>query len=601
MKKLLLILVASTFSLLTTAQIAVTGISPASIAGNYVFSLGETSQSWGLTMNFNNAGTHVQGILALVEDGTPGTNPQGNPISQEGCNPLTNSTDIEGKIAVVYRNTCDFGLKALNAQNAGAIAVIILNRDPEVIGMNGGASGATVSIPVIMLSSVDGLLLTNAMQAGDVEMFIGNKAGLNGTDLGLSHQQVVIPNYLGVHKLLAQDASEFSFTPGLRVYNYGADDQTGATANVKIVGPVGEVYNESKTFDLVGVAGNVMDSIDFFPNTGSAFPTFSLASYPVGIYTVTYTLTPATGSDAFLDDNEYVITIAVNDSYISRAQLQPTTFKPNVTSLTRPSDGTTPYSEVVYCQTFSNPNASRIAVTGIEASVSTDSVDASSTLVGKFVFADIFKWTNASDVYAANIGGSNLEYAYSSVSSTLVELTETGLRSDQFFPFDEPVELEDNMMYLICLTDFGQKLNFGMDREVDYNVTSSLTAQWINPLKVVEAGEAGWYRLGFGHDITPAFGIKAIDKDALAIQELKELEGKVYPNPVNDAINMVIPLDGKATVEVTDVAGRVVATHNVNFMNNHASINVEGLANGMFIINVVYDNGAKTTFNVIKK
>lgn len=604
MKKLLLILLANGMSLLATAQVVVTGISPSSIAGNYVHSLGETSQSWGLTLNFNNAGVHVQGVLALVEDGTPGTNAQGNPISQEGCNPLTNATDIEGKIAVIYRNTCDFGVKAKNAENAGAIAVIILNRDPEAVGMSGGAVGATVEIPVVMLSSIDGVLLTNAMEDGDVEMFIGNKAGLNPVDLGLSHQQIVMPSYPGVHKLLAQNADEFSFTPGLRVYNYGSDAQVGATANVKIVGPAGEVYNETKTFDLTGVSGNSMDSITFFPNTGSAFPTFSLASYPVGLYSVTYTLASVGGTDPFIEDNSYTTSFAINDNYISRAHLQASTYKPNVTSLTRPSDpaeGEAPYAEVVYCQTFSNPNASRIAITGIEGAISIDSVDASSSLLGKFVFVDIFKWTNASEVYNANLGGSNLEYVYPSVSSNLVDITETGLRSDQFFPLEEPTVLEDNAMYLICLTDFGQKLNIGMDRDVDFNVASSLTSQWINPLKVVQSNEAAWYRLGFGHDITPAFGIKAIDAGAVGIKEMKNLEGKVYPNPVSDEINMVIPLDGKATIEVTDISGRVVASHGVDFLNNQASVNVADLANGMFIINVIYDNGAKTTFNVIKK
>ena len=60
----------------------------------------------------------------MVDDGLPETNAQGNPISAEGCNPLINN--LTGKIAVIYRNTCEFGAKALNAQNAGAIGVIII-------------------------------------------------------------------------------------------------------------------------------------------------------------------------------------------------------------------------------------------------------------------------------------------------------------------------------------------------------------------------------------------------------------------------------------------------------------------------------------------
>ncbi|HNS42695.1 MAG TPA: hypothetical protein PKN22_08040, partial [Taishania sp.] len=140
------------------SQMTVTGVSPASIVGNYTFSYGETTSGWGSTMNFSTPGVHVQGYLALVEDGTTGTNAQGHPISQEGCSPLTNGSSVTGKIAVVYRNTCEFGDKAKNAQDAGAIAVIVVNRDNEVIAMGGGTQGPNVTIPVVMLTSLDGAL-----------------------------------------------------------------------------------------------------------------------------------------------------------------------------------------------------------------------------------------------------------------------------------------------------------------------------------------------------------------------------------------------------------------------------------------------------------
>src|SRR5690606_9410946 len=153
---------------------------------------------------------YVQGELAMVEDGTPGTNAQGKPISQEGCGALTNASEIAGKIAVVYRNTCEFGTKAKRAAEAGAIAVIIVNRDPEVIGMAAGNDGATVTIPVVMLSSIDGATLIDAMQNGPVEVFIGNKAGLFQHDLAFSQELILTPFYNGVHTLLAQNGSDFN-------------------------------------------------------------------------------------------------------------------------------------------------------------------------------------------------------------------------------------------------------------------------------------------------------------------------------------------------------------------------------------------------------
>ena len=44
------------------------------------------------------------------------------------CGPLTNATQVAGKIAMIDRGTCTFYDKVKNAQNAGAIGVIIVNR-----------------------------------------------------------------------------------------------------------------------------------------------------------------------------------------------------------------------------------------------------------------------------------------------------------------------------------------------------------------------------------------------------------------------------------------------------------------------------------------
>ena len=123
--------------------------SPASIAGNVGFTTtadpGVSPAGWTATPDLNDTANAVMDTLMFVEDGTTGTNPQGNPISQEGCNPLINY--LTGKIAVVWRNTCQFGLKILYAEQAGARAVIIINREPGLVNMAPGDSGAICTIP----------------------------------------------------------------------------------------------------------------------------------------------------------------------------------------------------------------------------------------------------------------------------------------------------------------------------------------------------------------------------------------------------------------------------------------------------------------------
>ena len=117
----------------SNAQVIVAGVSPSNIVGNYANAWADPAGGWG-TPNFLIPGTYIQDTLMMADDGSVGLNAQGNPLSAAACSPLINN--LSGKIAVIYRGdggasiplngACQFGLKALNAQNAGAIGVIII-------------------------------------------------------------------------------------------------------------------------------------------------------------------------------------------------------------------------------------------------------------------------------------------------------------------------------------------------------------------------------------------------------------------------------------------------------------------------------------------
>lgn len=283
MKKLLLSLSVVASAYWSSAQVIVAGVSPTSIVANYPFTWAEPG-AWG-TPDFNIPGTFVQDTLMLVDDGSSGTNPQGHPIAQEGCNPLINN--LTGKIAVIYRNTCEFGKKAFNAQEAGAVGVIIINRDPDVIPMGGGADGPDVTIPVVMLGNAEGALLVEAMQTESVVVFMGNKTGLFANDIGLSRNAALIPKLGAIPSILAQSGSEFNFDLGARVYNPGSNAQTNVSINAKIVGPSSNVVYDN-TVSGLNIAAN--DSVDVDPTQAVNLPQFSLATYPAGRYTLTYSV-----------------------------------------------------------------------------------------------------------------------------------------------------------------------------------------------------------------------------------------------------------------------------------------------------------------------
>lgn len=90
--------------------------------------------------------------------------------SSSGCEAADFAGFPAGNIALVQRGTCSFGAKALNAQTAGASAVIIFNQGnaPEREGLIVGTllpDGAAVTVPVIGASFADGAALA---QAGSV-------------------------------------------------------------------------------------------------------------------------------------------------------------------------------------------------------------------------------------------------------------------------------------------------------------------------------------------------------------------------------------------------------------------------------------------------
>ncbi len=600
MKKILLSFFATSISILGFSQISVTGISPASIAGNYNFEIGETANSWAPALNYALPGNYVQGELVLVNDGSSGTNAQGHPVSAEGCSALTNGSAVSGKIAVVYRNTCDFGLKALNAQNAGAIGVIIINRDPELLGILGGPSGANVTIPTVMITSVDGLAITNEMQNGPVVMLIGNKAGIYANDLVLSENFVLVPRYHGVHSLLSQNASEFNFETGLRVYNYGTTAQTNAEANAKITDPSGTViYDETLTFSLAALSGTSIDSVDLFPGDAQSFPQFSSSSYPTGEYTLEYSIKSAAGPDDSPNDNTYSVKFVVNNSYISRSRLDPVTLKPIFESHVSPAEPseTQPLTQVRYCIYFRDQNASRLSALGLVLSAAIDTASAP-TLYGKSIYLDFYEWNDAFNVVSDPLFG------YTSLNSAVnIEYVfENEVEQEEIYiALDEPLQLIDDQKYLVCVTNYAEKIRFGYDRSVDFNATRNIYDELPNPMFVLpNSNSSPWYGGGFGPDLTPAFAIHAVDQATASILKNEKLEGKVYPNPTNGVVKMNIPMNGKATVSVTDLSGRAVSTQEVNFLNNESTIDIKELNNGMYVINVAYENGAKSTFNVIK-
>jgi Zn-dependent metalloprotease len=98
-------------------------------------------------------GAGVTGNVVLADDGAA------DPSTSNGCTAFVNAATVAGNIALVDRGVCGFAVKVKNAQNAGAIAVVVANNVEAVQGM--GGADATITIPSLLIALSKG----NAIKA----------------------------------------------------------------------------------------------------------------------------------------------------------------------------------------------------------------------------------------------------------------------------------------------------------------------------------------------------------------------------------------------------------------------------------------------------
>ncbi len=131
--------------------------SPAGIAGPY----NSTDATFGPGLPT----TPITADVVLVTDGTAPNN--------DGCETLTNGGQVSGKIALIDRGNCNFTVKVENAQDQGAVAVIIVNNVAGSPFQMGGTSN-TITIPSIMISQADGDIIKAQLQQGAVNATISD-------------------------------------------------------------------------------------------------------------------------------------------------------------------------------------------------------------------------------------------------------------------------------------------------------------------------------------------------------------------------------------------------------------------------------------------
>jgi uncharacterized repeat protein (TIGR01451 family) len=147
--------------------------------------------------------------------------------STDGCEALTNPAAVAGKIALIDRGSCNFSVKTMNAQNAGAIAVLIANNVADGLPPMGGSDPA-VTIPSYGITQAAGNSI-KANLAGGVSATLGyDLTKLAGQTNGLIRMYAPNPREAGssVSHFTNSASPRLLMEPALNEEIFGAFDLT---------------------------------------------------------------------------------------------------------------------------------------------------------------------------------------------------------------------------------------------------------------------------------------------------------------------------------------------------------------------------------------
>jgi Secretion system C-terminal sorting domain/PA domain len=265
-----------------------------------------------------------------------------------------------GKIAMLWRGPMGsgavfFACKALHAQQAGAVACVIINEYPGQgpVGMAADASCPGITIPVFMIGNLDGIALSSQYWSGQPV-----KMTITPWGLGLRNDIGFVPGGAAAWHAYAMPSDQFvpgSTLPGplkgldgAFIANYGSSD----AKNVKVAASLyytktGGVKTLLHTDTAAGEA--TFTGLAHSPASDSIIAMFTTPEYSfapaaigTGKYDLVYTISSDTANQNVLDTS-LTMSFYSSDSVYSKGRYDFTTNGPVATQFEGPGGGTSDF------------------------------------------------------------------------------------------------------------------------------------------------------------------------------------------------------------------------------------------------------------------
>lgn len=598
-------------------------VSPASDAGTKAYTTAYSGTTpWG-----------GQVIAPIVN--VPIQMPQaGDSLCTVGTVDHTITTDMTGKIGFVYRGSAYFGDKADDCQNAGAVACVIVNNVAGgPVGMASAGAGASVTIPVFMISKADGDIIDSLYNAGVVAHFTITPWGQGyNIDLGFVpfgaaswHAYAVPANQVGS----SGNPTAYNMLDGAFIANYGLD----TAINVKLKSTLS--FTPNSTGITTPQHSSEVDLESPFAPHDSIYAMFNAVEYGVsasgpGRFDLTYTI-QSDSTDAYPADNTQTVSFYTTDTVFSKGTYDFTRNQP-VRTLYEAFGGGVEFLWGPMYYVANNTNA-----IGVQYALAMNSTTTGYPYLPTSNNIYIFKWNDGTILADSIVQDGELELVgsavktYDGVSDTSESLLYQTLYADTSTADSGPgLSLLSNSWYYVCI-DVPATTFLGCDGnlspypriygryQANVGGSGNHLLDYSNFDIVYSAGgftkDSLYYYLNQGNPPCPSgmtYFLNSVDSFVYSNMEglvpavalttspwplgTKSVTHKsltnvsLYPNPAKDLLNVAVSFDKNeptVTYEIIDGLARFVSkeTH-YNVQNETLSINTANLAPGHYYLTI---------------
>lgn len=522
------------------------------------------------------------------------------------CAAVTNTEAVSGSIAMISRGACEFGVKSLNAEEAGAVAVIVGNRAPlsatvgthtdGLIWMGGGAVGDSVTIPSLFITYEDREILAGLMET-------------------MSPLEITIEKPFMYDVAVARAASvpdgQAGTLDSISVIAINRDTiaVTDVTFTADITQPDGSTLSLTAVLDtLAPPVGDVSGEVQVF------FPSFTPTA--VGTYEVSITASTASG-DHPLDEETIFTSFSVNDNF---------TFRTDSDEL-----GSYPSIELNN-EIYISETASTIFNIGsfFRTGESTQAIAASFALDNPGELTEDLEFTFSLydadpdgdgnlDNDASGVVDQNDVYAEAAVATGVYTMTGTETASSLLsVDFEAPATLAENHTYLLMISHSGlEGDNFtspaytvsGYTNYTDYNTVVEWGQEGSDTYQFEVDGFEYW------NDDTPGFPhggphpvTRLHTEGFVGVQDLPALAAskiQLSPNPATVETQLTFDLENTADevlVRLLDINGQLIRTAIYeNVKNETYNVSVKDLATGTYFLSIITPEGYRAKKLVVGK